>query len=255
MSVVAAALRELMILGVTGEALVAAVERIEEAAYEERQRSLEEAVCIASQRADDELSAGAKRTRRWRERRAAEASQTVTERHEPSPNVTTVTDPLSPSFLPPTPPNQTTPIRGVSSRVRARGGDPEGFAEFWAVYPNRAARKDAVKALRRAIETEALETILAGVRRALPGWEGVETRFIPHAASWLNAERWNDPPPAPRPGPAPHDRQSPRTAKSDHLDAVARAMVAACERSEGEHPSRSPEPGAEGRGGGFASAA
>lgn len=52
-----------------------------------------------------------------------------------------------------------------------------------------------------------------------------------------------------------NDRQPSRTAKSDHLDAVARAMVAACDRPEGERGRHSPEPGFEGGGGGFASAA
>jgi 5-methylcytosine-specific restriction endonuclease McrA len=72
MSVVATALRELMALGVTGEALAAAVERIEEAATIERIHSVREAVESAAARADSELAdrkaRGQERTRKWRER-------------------------------------------------------------------------------------------------------------------------------------------------------------------------------------------
>lgn len=87
MSVIAAALRELMAAGVTGDALVTAIERIEAAALP-----------VAPVK-----SKGALRTERWRERKAEEASQNVTNRHEPSQGVT----PLVPPSLPPTPPNIT----------------------------------------------------------------------------------------------------------------------------------------------------
>jgi hypothetical protein len=83
-SVVATALRELMALGVTGDALVAAIERIEEAATIERTASVREAVNMASAKADRDLAdrkaRAAERTRKWREK-ANKPDRDVTERH------------------------------------------------------------------------------------------------------------------------------------------------------------------------------
>lgn len=92
MSVIAVALRELMAAGVTGDALVTAIERIE-------------AAHMATMPTVPTKSKGAVRTERWRARKAEEASQSVTERHETSPNVTerhTVTSapPIPPSLSP-----------------------------------------------------------------------------------------------------------------------------------------------------------
>lgn len=62
-------------------------------------------------------SKAAMRTERWRERKAAEASQTVTERHETSQTVT----PLVPPSLPPTPPN-ITPLNPPTTDESATAG-------------------------------------------------------------------------------------------------------------------------------------
>lgn len=78
MSVVATALRELMALGVTGEALAAAVERIEEAATVERTASLAEAVQLASAKADRELTTRQARNARYYEAKRLKASESKT---------------------------------------------------------------------------------------------------------------------------------------------------------------------------------
>lgn len=85
MSLTATVLRELIALGVTGDALVAAVERIESA----HAASVEEAVAKATAKADAELAArkakAQENTRRWREAKAAKAapviSPCITETH------------------------------------------------------------------------------------------------------------------------------------------------------------------------------
>lgn len=104
MSVIAASLRELMAAGVTGDALVTAIERIE-------------AAHMASLPAQPTKSKGALRTERWRERKAEEASQNVTERHEPSQGVT----PPVPPSLSPTPPNSP-PLNPPTTDVGATAG-------------------------------------------------------------------------------------------------------------------------------------
>lgn len=81
MSVVATALRELMALGVTGDALIAAVERIEQAATTERTASLREAVEMATAKADGDLAektARQERNRRYYEAKRLKASESKT---------------------------------------------------------------------------------------------------------------------------------------------------------------------------------
>lgn len=80
-----------------------------------------------------------------------------------------------------------------------------GFLAFWAEYPKRvgkdAAAKSFEKAMRRAGGPDPLETIMAGLRRAVPGWD--DPQFIPNPTTWLNQGRWTDDTPAVR---GPHDR-------------------------------------------------
>ena len=73
------------------------------------------------------------------------------------------------------------------------------FDEFWEHYPRsrRVGKGDARKAFERACKRASTERIVAGVRRFaadpnLPS--GDEVQFIPHPATWLNQDRWDDPP-------------------------------------------------------------
>jgi hypothetical protein len=72
----------------------------------------------------------------------------------------------------------------------ARG---QGFDEFWAIYPKKVARKDAMRAWDR-MSTEqrfaALQSIPVHARYWLAG--GTTRQYLPHAATWLNGERWTD---------------------------------------------------------------
>lgn len=82
----------------------------------------------------------------------------------------------------------------------ARGGVVDAvdnsFEVFWAVWPRKVAKPAAVKAFERAARRAAPESIVEGARRfaADPNLPGKgEERFIPHPATWLNEDRWNDP--------------------------------------------------------------
>jgi len=68
----------------------------------------------------------------------------------------------------------------------------EEFDLFWATYPRKIAKGQAVKAWRAAIKKANAATILAGLKAALPKWAQTDPKFIPHAATWLNGERWAD---------------------------------------------------------------
>jgi hypothetical protein len=67
------------------------------------------------------------------------------------------------------------------------------FDAFWAIYPRKVARKDALKMWTRLTDDEkwlALQALPIHIRY----WEaaGREMDRIPHAASWINGERWAD---------------------------------------------------------------
>lgn len=82
----------------------------------------------------------------------------------------------------------------------AASGEPDGFPAFWDAYPKKVGKGAARKAYAKALQRASPEIILAGVKAA--AWDTRdEGRFIPHAATWLNGDRWDDqrmPPTAPR---------------------------------------------------------
>lgn len=104
------------------------------------------------------------------------------------------TQPLSlpPSPQTPLPPTHTREC--ITTRERAR--EDAGFAQFWATYPRKTCKADARKAFSRAwkkLPPHDEDAILCGgLERAKAGWS--DAQFIPHAATWLNGERWNDEP-------------------------------------------------------------
>ena len=85
------------------------------------------------------------------------------------------------------------------NQSRAAGGDamPEGFPEFWATYPKKDAKADAIKAWQQK-GLDVSETKRAQVMAGVAAWKRHEQwtkdagRFIPHPATFLRKERWND---------------------------------------------------------------
>ena len=67
------------------------------------------------------------------------------------------------------------------------------FESFWASYPRRVARKDAQKAWAK-IRPEDYPSVMNGLMayKKSEQWAKDGGQFIPHAATWLNGERWND---------------------------------------------------------------
>lgn len=98
----------------------------------------------------------------------------------------------------------------VTTRGPATDGDGDGdgdvtkarvstdvereFAEWYAAYPRKKAKADALKAYRAARKKTSAETILIGLRRLLPELNAVAETFRPYPASWLRAESWEDEP-------------------------------------------------------------
>lgn len=84
------------------------------------------------------------------------------------------------------------------SRSKPRPQDPEGFADFWPIYPKRhgdADRKGAVKAFRAALNRVDLQTLLQGARTYAIFCDSNEktgTEFVKQARTWLNADGWSE---------------------------------------------------------------
>lgn len=97
------------------------------------------------------------------------------------------------------------------------------FARFWAAYPKRVAKRDALKAWARlGVTTGLLDEMLAAIeRQRRTQWAN---GFVPNPATWLNGRRWEDED-VPSPGPAP----KPSVAE---VIRAARARVEARKRGE-----------------------
>lgn len=68
------------------------------------------------------------------------------------------------------------------------------FGTFWAIWPKKVSKLDATKAWCRAIK-KAPPMVIYDAAKAYADSPYLPPRqFIPNAASWLNGERWNDPP-------------------------------------------------------------
>ncbi|QTC88093.1 hypothetical protein [Brevundimonas pondensis] len=100
-----------------------------------------------------------------------------------------------------------------------------GFAVFWSAYPRKKSKEAAVKAfakaMRRITEDDPLAVIIAGIERALPGWD--DPQFIPYPASWLNDAGWEDEAPQPRqitPQRPRNERPDRYAEQQDNLDAA-----------------------------------
>lgn len=137
----------------------------------------------------------------------------------------TLSLPLSPQ----TPQSPTHTRESITTRERMR--EDAAFARFWADYPRKTSKAEARKAFSKAwkkLPPHDEETVLSGgLERAKAGW--TDAQFIPHAATWLNGERWNDEPPTP--STVTHLRPHERSAPSDKFAAkqanLARALAGA----------------------------
>lgn len=78
----------------------------------------------------------------------------------------------------------------------ARGASVDSlFDEFWKFYPKRVGKAAAEKAFaKQKPDRELLDTMIDAIGQQAAGeaWQREGGRFIPHAATWLNAARWQD---------------------------------------------------------------
>ncbi len=69
------------------------------------------------------------------------------------------------------------------------------FDSWWAAWPRKVAKQAALKAYRSARRKKAsADLLITSAADQVAAWRsaGKELEFIPHAATWLNEERYND---------------------------------------------------------------
>lgn len=66
------------------------------------------------------------------------------------------------------------------------------FDTFWASYPRKIGKEAARKAFVKAITKTTAGKIMEGVEQLRIEVAGKDQQFTPHAATWLNAGRWDD---------------------------------------------------------------
>lgn len=87
------------------------------------------------------------------------------------------------------------PVLSLNS-PKPKSSEPEGFTEFWKVFPRRTAKGQALKAYAAALRRAFPQEILAGAKRYAASRVGEDERFTKHPATWLNALCWTDEPSA-----------------------------------------------------------
>lgn len=71
----------------------------------------------------------------------------------------------------------------------------EKFDIFWSEYPNKKAKGYAFKAFKRINpDDELLKTMLRSIAasKRTEQWKKDNNKYIPHPATWLNGECWQD---------------------------------------------------------------
>ena len=85
----------------------------------------------------------------------------------------------------------------VSVSVSSIKNSDEIFDRFWAVFPRRTSKGTARAAFAKALKRASFDVILAGAERYRD--DPNRDEVMPHPATWLNQDRWEDDPLPPKP--------------------------------------------------------
>lgn len=85
-----------------------------------------------------------------------------------------------------------TSSKRASKRSRVTGD--EEFDAFWAAYPRKVDKQDALRAYTKAIKITEPARLLSAIKAHASYWTkaGRDSENIPHATTWLNKRRWED---------------------------------------------------------------
>jgi hypothetical protein len=98
----------------------------------------------------------------------------------------------------------------IDSAISAASGTKldDQAAELYEMYPRKAARPHAIRAIKAAIKKIGFEVLREHVEKYTQRhiYEAIEMRFTPMPATWFNQERWNDQPVSAAPAVKPHEQ-------------------------------------------------
>ena len=66
------------------------------------------------------------------------------------------------------------------------------FDDLWKIYPKKIGKGTARKALAKAITKAPVDKIQHSLALFVRAWGNQDKKFMPHLATWLNGERWDD---------------------------------------------------------------
>jgi len=99
----------------------------------------------------------------------------------------------------------------------------KAFDDFWAIYPRKTAKANARIAYQKALDKISTSDLQSATERFSQDPNLPEEQFIPHAATWLNQERWAD-------GPLPQRVHKP--VNNENAKAILERALALQQRKE-----------------------
>lgn len=75
----------------------------------------------------------------------------------------------------------------------------DGFAAFWAAYPKKKSKGQALSAWKKLKPDSSLQALIlkaVEAQKRSPDWQKDKGQYIPYPATWLNAMAWEDEMPA-----------------------------------------------------------
>lgn len=85
-----------------------------------------------------------------------------------------------------------TPDLKQEQRSRSLGQQAARFDDFWAVYPNRKGKADAMKKWQARKLDGIADRIIADVKARMAGDREWLDGFVPHGSTYINGSRWED---------------------------------------------------------------
>jgi hypothetical protein len=79
----------------------------------------------------------------------------------------------------------------------SRSGEPEGFSDWYAIYPRKKQRRAAAKAFSKVLKAEeiTISELVERTKKYAAGWAArpkADLQFCPYPASWLNGGEYLD---------------------------------------------------------------
>lgn len=81
----------------------------------------------------------------------------------------------------------------------SRCASDDGFAAFWAAYPKKKSKGQALSAWKKLKPDSSLQVVILKAieaQKRSPDWQKDKGKYIPYPATWLNAMAWEDEMPA-----------------------------------------------------------